>query len=327
MQIPLELPPFRKNQQLCNDLDQYNPKAAINVILPGQPLLNFNDIAGVNLFLEKEFWANDLEIMAPHLWAMTTQSSAHVNPLHRQRVKGREIVVTEEPRLHLVWWHDRIFVKPLPRYLLSYAFWETFLIHRSTVVDDHQNTIRSAALGYMRTYRYLIQHESDFRIAQQDHLRLIPQDVSWEDFCRFISGFDCIKDSDVSPRYCYGEMRLSRLNLYAPLFLHRFRFEKTHGQYSDYFARFFGPTLFFFAIVSTFLNSMQVGLAVEQLSSKHWVALWSVSRWFSAVSLVATGLIVACFVLLWIWMFLDEWIFAIKDKLRKRHERHQNQHC
>ena len=27
-------------------------------------------------------------------------------------------------RLHLVWIHDRIFIKPLPRHLLSYEFWE-----------------------------------------------------------------------------------------------------------------------------------------------------------------------------------------------------------
>ncbi|KAF2462923.1 uncharacterized protein BDR25DRAFT_308060 [Lindgomyces ingoldianus] len=59
--------------------------------------------------------------MAPRLWIM------NINPLHRQRVKGREIVLTEEPRLHLVWIHDRIFAKPLPRYLLSQTFWKMFL--------------------------------------------------------------------------------------------------------------------------------------------------------------------------------------------------------
>lgn len=35
----------------------------------------------------------------------------------------REIIVTEGPRLHLVWIYDRVFIKPLPRYLLSYTFW------------------------------------------------------------------------------------------------------------------------------------------------------------------------------------------------------------
>ncbi|KAH8730326.1 hypothetical protein GQ44DRAFT_701175 [Phaeosphaeriaceae sp. PMI808] len=73
-------------------------------------------------FLEKELCSKDLEIMAPRLWIMTTLSSANIKPLHRQLVKGREIIVTEEPRLHLVWIHNRIFIKPLPHYLLSQAF-------------------------------------------------------------------------------------------------------------------------------------------------------------------------------------------------------------
>jgi hypothetical protein len=58
---------------------------------------------------------------------MTTMSSANINPLHRQRVKGREIIVIEEARLHLVWIHDCIFIKPITRYLLSHVFWETYL--------------------------------------------------------------------------------------------------------------------------------------------------------------------------------------------------------
>jgi hypothetical protein len=157
--------------------------------------------------------------MAPHLWVMSTQSNANINPLHRQRVKGREIFVTEEPRLHLVWWHDRIFVKPLPRYLLSYYFWDVVLAQNSPWLGNRQDAIRSAALGYLRTYRYLVQRETDFRIAQQDHLHLIPREVSWAELCQFVSGFDQIKDNDVSLRYCYGELRLSRLNLYAPLLL------------------------------------------------------------------------------------------------------------
>ena len=69
-------------------------------------------------FLYRELWAVDLERMAPHLWIMSTQSSSNVSPLHQQKVKGREIVVTEDPRLHLVWIYDRVFIKPLPRYVL-----------------------------------------------------------------------------------------------------------------------------------------------------------------------------------------------------------------
>ncbi|CAG8979288.1 hypothetical protein HYALB_00012671 [Hymenoscyphus albidus] len=104
---------------------------------------------------------------------MSTYSSSNINPLHRQRVKGREIIITEEP----LWFHDRIYIKPLPKYLLSYRFWEMFLVNQSTCLGGRRDAIRKAALGYLRTYRYLIQHESDFHIAKQDHLCLVPHGV------------------------------------------------------------------------------------------------------------------------------------------------------
>ncbi|KAB5515648.1 hypothetical protein GE09DRAFT_1195942 [Coniochaeta sp. 2T2.1] len=77
------------------------------------------------------------------------------------------------------------------------------------------------------------------------------------------------QDVDVSPRYHYGELRLSRLNFYAPFLFGKFNFQKPHGQYSDYFARFYGPVLFGFAVASTVLNSMQVEMADEQVSAAH----------------------------------------------------------
>ena len=164
-------------------------------------------------------------------------------------------------------------------------------------------------------------------IAQQADLHLIPQNVQWTEFCHFVSQLDQIRDSDVSGRYCYGELRLSRLNMYAPFLLRKFQFEKVHGQYGAYFARFYGPMLFVFAMFSTLLNSMQVGLAAEQVSSKHWVALLSVSRWFSAIGLVRIFFVALFFTMLWLWMTANEWIFAIRCRVRKWKERNQSSCC
>jgi len=61
-----------------------------------------NDFPRMTQFRDREFCASDLEALAPRLWVISIQSGANINPLHRQRVKGREIIVTEEPRLHLV---------------------------------------------------------------------------------------------------------------------------------------------------------------------------------------------------------------------------------
>lgn len=47
--------------------------------------------------------------------------------------------------------------------------------------------------------------------AQRNDCRLIPKDVEWASFCRFISELNHVKDSAVSGRYCYGELRLTRL--------------------------------------------------------------------------------------------------------------------
>jgi hypothetical protein len=155
MKHSLASPPFSKSEQLCSDLDSEDGKEIVTV-LPGHPRLMLNDSQGFTQFLSDEFWAQDLEDFAPHLWVLSTFSSKDVNPLHKQKVKGREIIITEDPRLHLVWFHDRIYLKPLPMYLLSYRFWEEFLIYDSTRLGVRRNDIRKAALGYLRTYCYLI---------------------------------------------------------------------------------------------------------------------------------------------------------------------------
>ncbi|TVY22256.1 hypothetical protein LHYA1_G009035 [Lachnellula hyalina] len=267
------MPPFSKEAQLVHDYEPA-PEAPTTTTLPGYPLVILNDAPCIRQFLEQEFWSRDLEMMAPHLWILTTFSSANISPLHRQRIKGREIIVTEEPRLHLVWIYDRIFIKPLPRYLLSQTFWKTYLDTGSDQAGYSRSDLCKAATGFLRTYRYLIRHESDFHIAQQDHLRLIPKDVDWPSFCRLISELSQIKDTAVTRRYCYGELRLTRLNLYAPLLLRKFHFEQVHGQYGDFFGRLYGPILFVFAVVSTILNSMQVALAADQLRAFHWETMW-----------------------------------------------------
>jgi hypothetical protein len=310
------MPPFSVVNQLVRDLEP-EPGTSQSQTLPGQPSIPFGDHIRTTQFIEDDLWPHDLETMAPHLWIMTTFSSANINPLHRQRVKGREIIVTEDARLHLVWIHDRIFVKPIPRYLLSHIFWEAYLDSKSGSNDDRAK-LRTAATGFLRTYRYLIRHESDFRIAQQDSLRLIPQDVDWASFSRFTSDLNHIEDSAVSKRYCFGELRLTRLNFYAPFLLRKYHYEQVHGQYGDHFARLYGPVLFVFAIVSTILNSMQVALAADQSMAGHWVSIWHISRWFSVISIASTAIVAMCFVVLWLWMFLDEWIYTIRRKREKR---------
>ncbi len=94
-----------------------------------------------------------------------------------------------------------------------------------------------SALGLLRTYYHLIQHESDFQIACRD-TGLLPSDISWPEFCAFLKGFLEINDCAVSERYRYGELRLTRLNIYAKILLGKFQYERVHSQYGAFFARF-----------------------------------------------------------------------------------------
>ncbi|KEQ81783.1 hypothetical protein M438DRAFT_399057 [Aureobasidium pullulans EXF-150] len=245
---------------------------------------------------------------ASQLWVLTTQSSANINPLHRQKIKGREIVITEDPRLHL----------PLPRYLLSHAFWEVYLLHDNSPLGKRRDAVHKAAMGFLRTYHHLIQHESDLSIAQRDDHRLIPKEVTWQAFCQFIQKVSEIQDHEVSGRYHYGEIRLSRLNRYAPLLLHSRYYEQIHGQYAEYFARFYGPMLFVFAVITTILSSMQVAMAVDQVASHRWSELWPFFRWFSVLGLFSTLVVAAFFVVVWLWMFTDEWMFALRVRFARK---------
>jgi len=259
--------------------------------LPGHPRVSLQDAERLRSFLYRELWAVDLERMAPHLWIMSTQSSTNISPLHQQKVKGREIIVTEDPRLHLVWIHDRIFIKPLPRYLLSHHFWSEFLsTEESTLGGSAQEQgvyakIQMSALGLLRSYYYLIQYESDFQIACENG-RLLPSDISWTEFCAFSIAFSEIHDDAVSERYHYGELRLTRLNLYAKLLLGKFQYERIHRQYGTLFARFYGPLLFIFGVLSIILSAMQVELGVETLlPTTQWQPFWHICRWFAIITL------------------------------------------
>ena len=63
---------------------------------------------------------------------------------------------------------------------------------------------------------------------------------------------------------------------------------------------------------------MQVALAADQTMAVHWALVWHASRWFSALSLVGAVVIAVWFGALWLWMFLDEWVYTVRRKLEER---------
>jgi hypothetical protein len=344
--------PGRRHEPATSDDDDDDDDSAgaHDFTLPDYPHIHLSDRRGLLAFLRASFCAPDLERMAPHLWMMSTQSSSNISPLHHQLVKGRQLVLTEDPRLHCVWIYNRIFLKPLPAFLLSHAFWRAFLLAadqnplRAPAAggdgdDDALDIVARSALGYLRTYAFLVQHPSDFALAQ--HHRLVPPDISLPQLRAFTALFAArIADADVSARYQYGELRLSRLNFYGKFILRRWHFMRVHTQYGEYFGRFYGPLLFVFTVLSLILNALQVEMAVEQAignlvnagggggsgggnatdSMGPWTGFWELSRWAAVLNIAVITVLAMGLVLMLAWFHADEWKYAIKDRIRRKRE-------
>ena len=316
--------PFEKDHELFTGLERSLEEEDSNhhepnlkdPRLPGHPAKRLAATNTLTKFLLDDLVTAELDTMAPYLWMMTTPSSQNVNPLHFQKVRGREIVITEFPRLHLVWKHSQVFIKPLPRYLLSYAFWNRFLVEDPSPLGVDRQKLFQAAKGLLRTYYHLIKHETDFHTAQS--ARLLPQDITWQGFSNFINDASTIHDSEVSLRYGYGEIRLTRLNFYSRFFLQRTRYEWGQPQYSTYFNQFYGHILFVFAILSLLLNALQVELGAETLLARQWSAMWHIARYFSVLCIVSLGLITVSLAVILIIKVAREWIYTLRVARSKR---------
>lgn len=211
--------------------------------------------------------------------------------------------------------------------MLSYSIWEYL------ATQPHE--LRGAIAGFIRTYSYLIRYPCDFRLATSDEhqLHLLPTDdgsgaqggldqITFERFSEFIAPFHGLTDDSVSPRYHYGELRLSRLNMCARIFLGKLTFFHIDAQWGSYLGRFLAPLLSIFALLSVALSAMQVELGVQgplQDSAPRWRGFAYVSRWFSTLVLVVIAVVVVFFVLLISFMMIHDVWFA-KSVLRHKRQ-------
>jgi hypothetical protein len=282
-------------------------------------LLSVSDEQKVLEFLARDLCHDHLNRLYPIFWLVSTQRSDHISALHEQIVRGREIVVTEDPGLHLLWYFDRVFIKPLPPYLTSHAFWKEFLCRESSA------DLRRAALGYVRSYCYLIKSQSDFNIAEEK--KLIAKGVDAKALLRFLHSFESVSDDDVTLRYKYGELRLSRINLYIRFYERRFFYRKMQWQYSDYLNGLVAPFVFAFALVSTALSAMQVVLAAQQPNENQthgWHKFTSVSQWSAVVFLILIVICTLFFPFVVCILLLRELCFALRYRWKKVGRTHQH---
>ncbi|KAK5721126.1 hypothetical protein LTR15_007090 [Elasticomyces elasticus] len=313
--------PFAQVLELDYTLRQWQAKGySVDLRLPGHPRIAIEDTTGVLNFLHADLVTADLDPIEPWLWLVSTPSPLNITPLHRQVLRGRRIVPMEDPDLHMVWTRHQIFLKPLPVYLLSHAFWEVYLSSPGRGNLDQTQHLAQTSCGLLRSYAYLIRHPSDFAIAQRDDLGLIPTSISYEAFCQFIAAFEHLGADRFSTRHkLFGEMRLSRTNFLVKLLFRSWTFRETTSDYLDYFERFFGPLLFVFAVFSMLLNAMQVTLAVESLEAKEWRAFWDVARWFAVMTIVVVVLLTGSMFLLLTKKQVSEYVYATRMWIRRRH--------
>ncbi|KAL5000886.1 hypothetical protein BDV10DRAFT_161572 [Aspergillus recurvatus] len=235
--------------------------------VPGQPDISI-DQNDVGLFLAQDLDTPILDELYPKLWLVARKSGASIDPLHQQKAKGREITLLENPQLHLVWHHNKVYIKPLPEYLLNHHFWMAYLSshYKEPFHANPSTNKRLIALGFVRSYAHLIKYRSDFALAQELHL--IPGHVEWDAWCRFIKHFRNYNDNQVAKRYHYGQLRLSRLNWAVRLFqppsaITVWFYQVPYWSIQTYLQHFTAPLIFGFAIISVVLSSMQVLLSAS----------------------------------------------------------------
>lgn len=233
--------------------------------------------------------------------------------------------------MHLVWTTGRIYVKPIPRFLLDPGFWEANLccptkcrdcsehLKVDMIQDERQGyCLRATALGFLISYTTLIMYESDFKIAKD--LQLIPEDLTWIKWRLFVKELLSQDDiyNKVERRFRYGELRLTRLNK-AWRFAH-FPFQASYMPSYDRYTTFLQAWFATIAAVTVYivvvLTGMQVGLATERLASNG--SFQAVSYGFSVLSiigpLIAVGLLLVYFLIVLFWNWFKTVVFGKKRR-------------
>lgn len=281
-------------------------------------------------FLIKDLTVSRLNDIHNHLWL--AGRVGYVRPLHRQRMMQREIVITEETNLHLVWHENRIYIKPLPKFLLHYEFFKENLcssdipkVERSSLYGEHStlykehSTLHATACGLLLSYTQLIRHESDFRMAVDAYL--IPPDlkVTWERWSKFAadiqSNVTLAQGSHTlikaNPRYLYGELRMTRLNLIC-----RFMRGNPHGfhrgytRYAYFFQGNFGWMLLAFAYLTVVLAAMQTVLTTDYGEKNEYIQRAACG--FGIFSLLLVLIVVVLMLLIFVVLFLSNLLATLK---------------
>jgi hypothetical protein len=313
-------PPFSPDASLTFE-DTCDPKTTVNadkiqLIFPaayhtrreGFQELNPEDPAIFKRYLDHEVDVKRLNGIHDYLWLAGLPRPARA--LSQQLMLGRAIVFTGDADLHLAWDNARVFIKPLPEFLLCHAIWEKHL--------SKDKELYEAAAGLLLSYLWLVPTKLDLKIAQEQSL--LPNMISWQQWVRVsratLQNLDFLKFQNINARYRYGELRLGRLNwIYSfgsreekfTSFIRGYSF--LYPGYSSFFQRNTQWLVGVLGYILLVLTAMQVGLATDRLG--HNLAFQNASYGFTAFSifapLIVLGLLVCYMALMVLFNALYTW--------------------
>lgn len=208
-----------------------------------------------------------------------------------------------------------MYIKPLPRFLLDRDFFDANLCS-TTNMEDEEWTLHANACGFLKSYTQLIVHQSDFKIAQEK--MLIPEELTWNEWRQYSAEVDkYIYDHKgqlrLNSRYNSGELRIQRLNFVYKLRMREARgFHYSYTSYETFFRTNFGWMALVFASFSIILSALQTSLTTSNATENH--PLHMSAYWFAVAVLLAVVGTIVSIVALFVIMFLDNLVFAVKPK-------------
>jgi len=258
-----------------------------------------NDDGAIATFIRYDLNLTRINSIQGHLHRAGKPQCAR--PLYFQLLLGRSIWVTERADLHMVWNDEKLFVKPLPEYLMDIDIWATIICPRDTPDTlDYGRVLYEDARGLLLSYLWLVRTKRDLQIAHESCL--LGSDVTWERWIKFtkalLEQIDVEQPIKINRRFLYGELRLARLN-----WIFRFRSRKFNVWVRGYpYARFRCSTfvkrnaawlLTAIVYVTLVLTAMQVGLGTAQLSNDS--SFSQACYGFTVFAIVTPLVILACF--------------------------------
>jgi hypothetical protein len=293
--------------------------------LPGQPRIRLDEPWDgkdtVLAYLAESHSTRKLDELLPFHRLYPWHPGGNIMPLHHQASHQREIKVTECPGLHLVWYHELIYIKPIPAYFYSPAFWE-YLEN----ADEGNKSLYKACVGFMRSYYLLIKYEIDFEEACK--LRLIPKKdngdmPTYAEWCRFILPFSRVGNEHVSFRYRFGELRLTRLN--RVVFMTSLWARNYFTVYTQFdLHRNLGPIITILVVPSIILAAMQVVLAAvplrQTLQDGPWLGFVNTSIWFPVFLMACIAYVLCSLIIGFTGVYLNALPFMRSNEKRKEME-------